>query len=65
MPQQHGDYDLHQQKWFCGYWMSQEEWLDVHNYAAPIPQGYPLVPTLMQDKEQEPVAKEDDHPEEE
>jgi hypothetical protein len=51
MPQQHGDYDAQQQKWFCGYWMSQEEWLDVHNYAPP---------TLLQDEEQEPAAKEDD-----
>jgi hypothetical protein len=52
MPQQHGDYDPKQQKWFCGYWMSQEEWLDVHNYAAS---------TLLQDQDQEPVGKENDH----
>jgi hypothetical protein len=55
MPQQHGDYDPKQQKWFCGYWMSQEEWLDVHNYAAP---------SLLQDQDQEPVGKENDHDEE-
>jgi hypothetical protein len=34
MPQ-HGDYDPHQQKWYCGYWMAQGEWLDVHDYAPP------------------------------
>jgi hypothetical protein len=56
MPQQHGDYDTQQQKWFCGYWMPQEEWLDIHNYAPP---------TLLQDEEQEPAAKvDDDHDEE-
>lgn len=32
---QHGDYDLQQQKWFCGYWMTQDEWLEVHDYAPP------------------------------
>ncbi len=48
MPQQHGDSDLQQQKWFCGYWMSQEEWLDIHNYAPP---------TLLQYEQQEPAEK--------
>ena len=33
MPSEHGEYDSSQQKWFCGYWMSQDEWLDVHDYA--------------------------------
>jgi hypothetical protein len=52
MPQQqHGHYDPQQQKWFCGYWMSQEEWFDVHNYAPP---------TLLQDEEQELAAEEDE-----
>ena len=51
MPQQHGDYDPQQQKWFCGYWMSQEEWFDVHNYAPP---------TLLHDEEQEPAAEENE-----
>ncbi|HYY40048.1 MAG TPA: hypothetical protein VE692_02245 [Nitrososphaera sp.] len=50
MPQQHGDYDPQQQKWFCGYWMSQEEWFDVHNYPPP---------TLLHDEEQEPAAEEE------
>lgn len=39
MPQ-HGDFD--QQKWYCGYWMTQEEWLDIHDYAPP---------TLQQEEE--------------
>jgi hypothetical protein len=56
MPQQHGDYDTQQQKWFCDYWMSQEEWLDIHNYAPP---------TLLQDEEKESVTKEDDDHDEE
>jgi hypothetical protein len=46
---QHGHYDPQQQKWFCSYWMSQEEWFDVHNYAPP---------TLLQDEEQELAAEE-------
>jgi hypothetical protein len=37
MPQ-HGDFDLQQQKWYCGYWMMQEEWLDIHDYAPILQQ---------------------------
>jgi hypothetical protein len=32
MPE-HGQHDLQSQKWFCGYWMTLEEWEDVHDYA--------------------------------
>jgi hypothetical protein len=35
MPQ-HGEHDSQEQKWFCGYWLSQEEWLDVHDYAPAV-----------------------------
>lgn len=35
MPQ-HGDYDTQQQKWCCRYWMTQQEWLDIHDYAPPM-----------------------------
>jgi len=41
---QHGDYDQQQQKWYCGYWMNQEEWLDIHDYVPP---------SLSQEKERE------------
>lgn len=34
MPQ-HGDSDPQQQKWFCSYWMTKEEWLDIHDYTPP------------------------------
>ncbi|MEO9363969.1 MAG: hypothetical protein ABI348_08725 [Nitrososphaera sp.] len=36
MPE-HGELDpqSQQNKWFCGYWMTQEEWEDVHDYAPP------------------------------
>ncbi|MEO9364347.1 MAG: hypothetical protein ABI348_10650 [Nitrososphaera sp.] len=35
MPE-HGELDPQSQsKWFCGYWMTQEEWEDVHDYAPP------------------------------
>lgn len=33
MSHEHGEHDASQQKWFCGYWMSQDEWLDIHDYA--------------------------------
>ncbi len=55
MSKQHGDYDSKQQKWFCSYWMSEEEWLDVHDYSAPI---------MLQNQGKEPFAKEDDGDEE-
>ena len=38
MPE-HGDYDPQQQKWHCGYWMTEEEWLDIHDYAPPALQA--------------------------
>jgi hypothetical protein len=56
MPQQHGHYDPQKQKWFCGYWMSQEEWFDVHNYAPP---------TLLQDQELAAEENEEDDDDEE
>jgi hypothetical protein len=34
MPE-HGEHDPASNKWFCGYWMSSEEWDDVHDYAPP------------------------------
>jgi hypothetical protein len=48
---QHGNYDPQRQEWFCSYWMSQEEWFDVHNYVPP---------TLLQDKQQEPTGEDED-----
>ncbi len=51
MSEQHGNYDSKQRKWFCGYWMSQEEWVDVHDYSAP---------TMLQNKGKEPFAKGSD-----
>jgi hypothetical protein len=51
MLHQHGHYNPQQQKWFCGYWMSQEEWFDIHNYAPPA---------LLQDQDHELSAEERD-----
>jgi hypothetical protein len=50
MPQ-HGDYDQQQHKWFCSYWMTQEEWLDVHDYAPP---------TLQQEEGEEQQPDDDE-----
>ena len=30
---EHGDYDSELKKWFCNYWMSEDEWLDIHSYS--------------------------------
>ncbi|HVX03215.1 MAG TPA: hypothetical protein VHA09_08685 [Nitrososphaera sp.] len=37
MTPEHGELDAQtqQKKWFCGYWMTQEEWEDIHDYAPP------------------------------
>ncbi|WP_187147571.1 hypothetical protein [Candidatus Nitrososphaera gargensis] len=51
MPQ-HGDYDQQQHKWFCRYWMTQEEWLDVHDYA-------PSTLQQQEEEEQRPEEKEE------
>lgn len=32
MPE-HGDYDKENGKIFCGYWMSLQEWEEIHKYA--------------------------------
>jgi hypothetical protein len=32
MPQ-HGDYEKDSNRWFCSYWMTMEEWKNIHNYA--------------------------------
>jgi hypothetical protein len=37
----HGDYDAQQQKWYCGYWMIQDEWLEIHDYSPPTLQQEP------------------------
>jgi len=31
MPQ-HGDIDKDTKKMYCGYWMTIEEWQDIHSY---------------------------------
>ena len=33
MAVEHGAYDSSQQMWYCGYWMTEDEWLDIHDYA--------------------------------
>jgi hypothetical protein len=32
MPQ-HGDYDQDSKRWYCEYWMSLQEWKEVHHYS--------------------------------
>lgn len=28
----HGDCDASTMRWYCNYWMTKEEWLDIHDY---------------------------------
>jgi hypothetical protein len=30
---EHGEYDTTLTKWYCSYWMTKEEWMEVHDYA--------------------------------
>ena len=39
MPE-HGDHDLQARKWYCGYWMTEEQWFDIHDYATPTLQEH-------------------------
>jgi hypothetical protein len=32
MPE-HGDYNSELKKWFCSYWMTEDEWMDLHYYS--------------------------------
>lgn len=34
--EEHGQHDPQADRWFCGYWMTIEEWEDVHDYAPPL-----------------------------
>jgi hypothetical protein len=29
---EHGEYDKKQKKWYCSYWMTEQEWMDLHHY---------------------------------
>jgi hypothetical protein len=29
---EHGFYDPHLKKWYCNYFMNEEEWLSIHDY---------------------------------
>jgi hypothetical protein len=29
----HGDCDESMRQWYCSYWMTKEEWLDIHDYS--------------------------------
>ena len=58
MPPEHGEYDSAQQKWFCGYWMSQAEWLDIHDYAPTTTTT--TTTTTAIEKEQEGGDGDDD-----
>ncbi|HEY9386348.1 MAG TPA: hypothetical protein VIP70_04865 [Nitrososphaeraceae archaeon] len=31
----HGDYNPELNQWYCGYWMTKDEWMDIHHYSPP------------------------------
>jgi hypothetical protein len=51
---EHGDYDFQKLKWYCGYWMNEEEWLEIHDYVPP---------TLQQKDIKEPIEEDNDEEE--
>jgi hypothetical protein len=30
---EHGEYDSELKKWFCSYWLTKDEWMDLHYYS--------------------------------
>lgn len=60
MAPEHGELDSQspQTRWFCGYWMTQEEWENIHDYAPPNVH-------VDAQKEQEKIAAEERQGEEE
>jgi hypothetical protein len=34
MPE-HGDYNPASKQWYCSYWVSKDEWMDIHRYSPP------------------------------
>ena len=34
MPE-HGEYNMELKKWFCSYWMTKDEWMNIHGYTPP------------------------------
>jgi hypothetical protein len=33
---EHGEYNEDLDKWYCSYWLSAEEWEDIHDYAPSL-----------------------------
>lgn len=58
MQPEHGQHDDQAQKWFCGYWMTVEEWEDMHDYA-------PFVKTEQQQQQQQQLREAEQTDEEE
>jgi hypothetical protein len=38
----HGDYNEDTHKWYCSYWLTSEEWEDIHGYT-PSPFMKPVI----------------------
>jgi hypothetical protein len=34
---EHGEYDPGLNQWYCSYWMSEELWMEIHDYSPPDP----------------------------
>lgn len=36
---EHGFFDSVAKKWFCSYFMSSKEWMEIHDYLPPSKEG--------------------------
>ena len=36
---EHGEHDQKLNKWCCSYWMTEDEWMDVHGYFPASKSG--------------------------
>jgi hypothetical protein len=46
MPE-HGFYDPHLEKWYCSYFMDEEEWMNIHDYLPiQVPEQFSPLETI-------------------
>lgn len=48
MPE-HGEYNQELKKWFCSYWLTKDEWINLHYYSPP---------GMLEEHAEEPEDKE-------
>jgi hypothetical protein len=58
--EEHGQHDPQADRWFCGYWMTLEEWEDVHDYAPPLAKEAPAAAAAKDQRQAGGDEGEDD-----